>query len=127
MNMSRLNRSLTAAVLALSVLCVVVPKLAIAAGSNNSKGPKEESYIVIQEGEDYKAITASSYNDEVKRLKDDYKQKMDLWQDDRKSDPTIPQPKKIIPKKVMTGFKTQQGAKDYIDKLLDKEGKNDRK
>jgi len=110
----------------ISAFYLSLPSLALGAGTSSGNKPKEETYIVVKEGEEYKVITASSYNDEVKRLNEDNKKKMDEWHDLIKSDNTTPRPKKIIPKKMPITFKTQKGAQEYADKLLEKDGKNDK-
>jgi hypothetical protein len=82
---------------------------------------KTESYMVIEVGGEYRAIRTSALKDEKKRIEDDYKKALDLWQDEVKVDSKAKRPTKatVIVKK--GGFKTQKGADEYLAKLKEED------
>ena len=120
-------------VLALSLFA---PSAAYAQRSLHST-TKVETYMVVKiiddnKAEDkdkieYRAISASQFKDEEKRVKDDNALKLKEWHDLRKTDPTAPMPKKIIIKKIprLTGYQTQKIAQEAADKLKDEEANKD--
>ncbi len=124
--------ALFVSILALSLLA---PSGAYAQSSHtpshgaHSTTPKVETYMVIKvtdenkdesKGEkkvEYKAIAASHFKDEQKRVSDDYKQKMKEWHDLRKTDSSAPMPKRIKIQKLQSDYETQKVAQEYADKL----------
>ncbi len=131
--------ALSVSIFALSLLA---PSRAHAWASGRKGGAKTETYMVIKitdENKDesknekkieFKAIAASQYTAEEKRIKDEFKKKMDEWRDLKKTDPTAPQPKRIVIKKIpnLTGYLIQKDAADAAKKLQDEaEGKTDTK
>ncbi len=96
-------------------------------------GKQDETYMVIQVGEEFRAIRTSSLKDEEKKVADDYKDAMKAWRDAKKSDPKAPRPAKLIVVKKKSNFETEEGAKKYIDTLQDDadkkggKGKTDKK
>jgi hypothetical protein len=90
--------------------------------SKSSKSSaKTQSYMVIQIDSEYKVISSSSFNDEKKRLADDYKAKRGAWEDERKVNPDAKPPVQSAIKTIKTGFKTQKWADEYVAKLKEKE------
>ena len=97
---------------------LAAPSAAYAAGSpKNANTPKNETYIVIKVGDEYKVIGTSHYKDEQKKATDDYTQKLKEWKDERKTDPNAPHPVKAIIKRIGTPYETQKIAQEYADKL----------
>ena len=98
---------------------------------NNSN----ETYLVIKVTDEnktenkgdnkveYKAITASQFKTEEKRVNDDYKQKMKEWHDLKKTDPQAPMPMRTH-QEVPKTYETQKIAQEYADKLKDEEANN---
>jgi hypothetical protein len=82
---------------------------------------KTESYMVVEVGGEYKVIRTSALKDEKKRLEDDYKKAVDLWQDEIKAGSKSDRPVKKIILVKKGGFKTQKGADDYVAKLKEKD------
>jgi hypothetical protein len=82
-----------------------------------------QTYIVIQIGDDYKVIESSRLKDEEKDVKKKYQDEMKRWADEKKTDPKAERPKKVTIKKYPTTFKTQEGAQKYRDQLLEKNDK----
>jgi hypothetical protein len=77
--------------------------------------------MVIEVGGEYRAIRTSTLKDEKKRIEDDYKKALELWQDEVKVDSKAKRPTKktIIVKK--SGFKTQKGADECVQKLKEED------
>jgi hypothetical protein len=88
------------------------------AGAHTPK--TNETFIVVQIGDDKKIIHASELTTEKKRVADDYKKAMDDYKTAHKTDKNAEKPKKLIVKKLPKTFKTQQDAQDYLDKLDEK-------
>lgn len=80
-----------------------------------------ESYVVVQIGDEYKAIRSTAVNDESKRLGTEYTKAMKDWPEDHKKDPTKEKPVKLTLRKIKTGLKSQQEATDYIKTLQEKD------
>ena len=99
-------------------------------------GPKADTYMVIKVTDEnkadkkveYKAISSSQYKDEEERVKKDNDKNLKEWKDKIKDEPSTPRPKRILIKKIKTGYQTQKVAQDKADKLRDEEaGKDDEK
>ncbi len=84
---------------------------------------KDEKWIVVKIGEDYKSIRDQDLQNEQKRLTEEYKKKMKEWQDERKHDSKAEKPPKLVAKRVGPVFNTQKGADEYRETLEDKGGK----
>jgi len=103
------------------------------AKSPKVKGPKTETYMVIEiidenkdedKGErkhEFKAISTSQFKSERDRVKKDNEENLKEWKDELKTDPKARQPKTIIIKKLKTGYETQKIAQEYAKELADKE------
>ena len=126
------NTFLHAVALSLSAAVVLLLSSSAAFGQKaGGKGTTDETYMVIKIIDDnktdnkveYKAIATSQYKDEEKRVKDDNTEKLKVWHDLRKTDPTAPMPKKILIKKIpkLTGYLLQKDAQEAADKLRDEE------
>ncbi len=103
--------------------------------SRGSNGTANETYMVVKivdenkdetKGEkrvEYKAVSASQLKGEEKRVKEENARKLKEWHDLRITDPTAPQPKKIVIKKIpkLTGYETQTIASEVARKLTDEE------
>jgi hypothetical protein len=93
--------------------------------SKTSAKPAEESYTIVQIGDEVKAIRTSDMAVEKKRVADDYKKAMKAWRDAKKSDPKAERPPKMMVKTKKTGFSVKTEADKYAAKLqdeLDKKG-----
>jgi len=89
-------------------------------GSRGSKtGTTNETYMVIQIGDEYKVVTATQYKEEEKKVKEDNDQRLTEWKDEIKNDPKVPRPQKVVIKKLKSGYKVQRIAQEYADKLKD--------
>jgi len=90
-------------------------------GSSRSgkSGTTNETYMVIQIGDEYKVVTTTQYKDEEKKVREENEQKMTEWKDEIKNDPKAPRPQKVVIKKLKTGYKVQKIAQEYADKLKD--------
>ncbi len=83
-----------------------------------------ESYVVVKitggkNGDEYKPMSISQVSSEKKRIAQENKKAKDKWTDEKKSDPKAEKPVPMKLTIVKKGFKTQQGAKEYCDKLAD--------
>jgi len=87
------------------------------AGKNGTA--TNETYMVIQIGDEIKVVSNTQYKDEDKRVKEENKQKMTEWKDELKNDPKAPRPQNVVIKKLKTGYKLQKIAQEYADKLND--------
>jgi hypothetical protein len=131
-------------VLVLSVSLVafalLAPFSADAAGTTKSKVAPSTTYLVVKitnenkdekKGEkkiEYKVIPSTQLKDEKKRLNEDYKKKLDEYQDRIKTDHTAQHPIKPTIKQVGDPYKTQTVAQETAKKLQDEaEGKDDPK
>jgi hypothetical protein len=108
------------------VLSLFSPSAVFAQNKGKSTGNKTDTYLVIKITDEnkpennrveYRVVSASQYTDEEKRVKDEYKKKVDEWLDLKKADATAVRPVKPIIKKIGTSFKTQGGAQKVADKL----------
>lgn len=123
-----------AVVLSVSILALsLLARSAAHADKPAKTTTANETYMVIKITDDnkadkkveYRAIATSRYKDEEKKVKDDYAQKLKEHKDLIKTDPSTPRPKKILIKKVKTGYLTQKIAQEYADKLRDEESDKD--
>jgi hypothetical protein len=85
-----------------------------------------QTYVVVQIGEEYKVLDSSRINDEKKDLKKKYEEKMKEWQDLRKSDPKLERPVRLNLRIIKSGFKTQKGADEYRQTLEEKDTGKDK-
>jgi hypothetical protein len=82
---------------------------------------KTESYMVVEVKGEYRVISSSAMKDETKRLDEDYKKAIALWEDENQAGAQKPKPikPKVIVKK--RGFKTHEGADEYLRALKEKD------
>jgi hypothetical protein len=104
-----------------------LPTVAMAA-THHATHNKVDSYIVVQINDEskseYKVVSSSQMKSEKKRIADEYKGRVKAWNDDRKTDPTIPKPVQATLKIMKDGFETQEGADRYKKKLEDDDAGN---
>ncbi|MGA2064026.1 MAG: hypothetical protein ABSG86_03605 [Thermoguttaceae bacterium] len=124
MKRSKLLSGAVAVVMGLGLLAVTGRAWAQSSShtsSHTKTKTKTESYMVVELGGQYKVISASTLKDEKKRVEEDNKKAIELWQDEVKagSKTEAPVKKKLIVKKA--GFKTQKGADEYVQVLKEKD------
>ncbi len=119
------RRSFT--VLALAVLGAVAGTILLTPAASLAATTKKapEQWVVVKIGDDYKAIRSTEVSNEKKKLADDYKKALEDWKDLRKSDPKAPRPMRVKFKIVKSGFSTEKGAKEYIDKVVEEGDQKD--
>jgi hypothetical protein len=84
-----------------------------------SSANANDTYYVVQIGEEYKVVAKSRFKDEQKRLDDDYKKALKEWLDRRRIEPDAKRPVKLIIKKIGTPFQTEKVAQEEAQKLKD--------
>jgi hypothetical protein len=121
MKRSRLLSAIVGVVVGMGLLAATGRAGAQSSSHHSKSATKTESYMVVECGGEYKVIRTSSLKDEKKRVEDDYKKALDLWQDEIKAGSKSERPiKKIIVVK-KGGFKTQKGADEYVATLKEKD------
>ena len=86
-----------------------------------SSGKTTTSYTVVKIGDEYKAITSSSLNDEKKRLNEEFKSETKKWNDDKKKESGAEKPVKKTFTTVKSGFKSKEDADKYVTELKERD------
>ncbi|MGA2621883.1 MAG: hypothetical protein ABSF26_30140 [Thermoguttaceae bacterium] len=126
MKRSLVSLLVAAAVVVGGVFVLPASALAEVKHTKTSNKSKVETYVVVKVGDDYKVLSTSSLAAEEKRIKEDNKKKQQEWEDTRRADPSIERPVPVKLKRIESGFKTQEGAQKYIEKLQEKEDAGDK-
>jgi hypothetical protein len=79
------------------------------------------TYAVCKIGEKYEVISSTEMKNKRKQITDQNKKAMDKYNDDLKADPKTPKPERVILKVLKSGFKTQEGAQDFLKAQQEKD------
>jgi hypothetical protein len=104
------------------VIQIIDPSKETATDTRNTAG--NQNYNANLYEQMYKVIPSTQLRDETKRLDEEYKKRVEEWEDKKQTDPTIPKPVKARIKTLKT-FHTQNVADDYRKKLIDDLTKKD--
>jgi len=91
--------------------------------STTTSSKSNDTYTVVQIGDDFRVINSSDLKEEKKRIEDDYKKLVKEWEDRKKIDPDAERPTKPIVKIKMSNFKTQTIANEYARQLQEEADK----
>ena len=98
---------------------LLTPASSLADNKAAKKAP--ETWVVIKitdaNGDEYKAVRSTEVAAKRKEVAEENKKAKDDYKDARKSDPKAEKPVITKLKIVKSGFTTEKGAKDYIEKV----------
>jgi hypothetical protein len=112
--------------IALSGSSMFSPSRAVAGVGTRNNSTANETYLVVQIGDEYKVVPKSRLKDEQKRIEEDYKKAFKEWQDLRKIEPDAKRPVKYIIKRIGTPFQTEKIAQEEVQRLKDEAANKDK-
>ena len=101
---------------------LLTPAASLAA--TTKKAP--EQWVVVKIGDDYKAIRSTEVSNEKKKLADDYNKREEDWKDEKRNPTPRPQGRCSVKFKIVkSGFTTEEGREEYIDKVVEEGDQKD--